>query len=85
MAACVGVDLRHPLALAIRQVFGDKFVSPPRYALLHLLSFWTLCGLLAFEGYWRLRDYVPEGTWSWSAWAYGLGLCLLAVSTLGRD
>ena len=53
------------------------------HALQHLLSFWMLCALLAFEGYWRLRQFVPEGAWSWSAWAYGLGLCLLAVATLG--
>lgn len=61
---------------------GQTSAWPP-YALQHLLSFWMLCALLAFEGYWRLREFVPEGAWSWSAWACGVGLCLLAVSTLG--
>jgi len=59
-----------------------KPIWPP-YALQHILSFWMTCALLAFEGYWRLREFVPEGAWSWSAWAYGLGLCLLGISTLG--
>ena len=42
--------------------------------------FWTVCGLLSLEGFWRLRAYVPEGAWSWSAWAYGFGALLLLVS-----
>ncbi|MBN3793128.1 DUF2339 domain-containing protein, partial [Burkholderia sp. Ac-20353] len=50
---------------------------------LHTLMFWNVCGLLALEGYWRLRAYVPEGAWSWSAWAYGFGLLLLLVSGVG--
>ncbi|MBN3840190.1 DUF2339 domain-containing protein [Burkholderia sp. Ac-20349] len=50
---------------------------------LHTLTFWTLCGLLSLEGFWRLRAYVPEGAWSWSAWAYGFGALLLLVSGPG--
>ena len=50
---------------------------------LHTLLFWTICGLLALEGYCRLRAYVPEGAWSWSAWAYGFGLLLLLLSGPG--
>ncbi|MGU7774846.1 DUF2339 domain-containing protein [Burkholderia sp. MR1-5-21] len=50
---------------------------------LHTLMFWNVCGLLALEGFWRLRAYVPEGAWSWSAWAYGFGLLLLLVSGVG--
>ncbi|MCA7926796.1 DUF2339 domain-containing protein [Burkholderia cenocepacia] len=50
---------------------------------LHTLAFWTLCGLLSLEGFWRLRAFVPEGAWSWSAWAYGLGALLLLVSGPG--
>lgn len=52
-------------------------------ASLHTLMFWTLCGLLVLEGYWLLHAYVPEGAWSWSAWAYGCGLLLLLVAGLG--
>ena len=62
----------------------DAMAASPPYAVLHVLSFWTLCGVLACEGYWRLREYVPEGAWCWSAWAYGMSLCLLAVSMPGR-
>lgn len=79
LASIYGILWRLPSGRSL----DDKFASPSRYAVLHVLSFWTLCGLLAFEGYWRLREYVPEGAWSWSAWAYGLGFCLLTVSTLG--
>ncbi|WP_205190306.1 DUF2339 domain-containing protein, partial [Burkholderia sp. LMG 13014] len=50
---------------------------------LHTLMFWTLCGLVSLEGFWRLRAYVPEGAWSWSAWAYGFGALLLLVSGPG--
>ncbi|QOH37881.1 DUF2339 domain-containing protein [Burkholderia cepacia] len=50
---------------------------------LHTLTFWTLCGLLSLEGFWRLRMFVPEGAWSWSAWAYGFGMLLLLVSGPG--
>ncbi|WP_334031876.1 DUF2339 domain-containing protein [Burkholderia orbicola] len=50
---------------------------------LHTLAFWTLCGLLSLEGFWRLRTFVPEGAWSWSAWAYGFGALLLLVSGPG--
>jgi len=50
---------------------------------LHTLTFWTLCGLLSLEGFWRLRAFVPEGAWSWSAWAYGFGVLLLLVSGPG--
>ncbi|KWC90973.1 hypothetical protein WL57_09185 [Burkholderia cepacia] len=50
---------------------------------LHTLTFWTLCGLLSLEGFWRLRTFVPEGAWSWSAWAYGFGVLLLLVSGPG--
>ncbi|WP_179401490.1 DUF2339 domain-containing protein [Burkholderia guangdongensis] len=57
---------------------GERVIAP-----LHTLMFWNLCGLFAFEGYWRLHAYVPEGAWSWSAWAYGYGLLLLLVSSVG--
>ncbi|CAN0628307.1 conserved membrane protein of unknown function [Burkholderia multivorans] len=57
---------------------GERAIAP-----LHALMFWNLCGLLALEGFWRLRAFVPEGAWSWSAWAYGFGLMLLLVSGAG--
>ena len=57
---------------------GERVLAP-----LHTLMFWTLCGLLALQGYWSMRAYVPEGAWSWSAWAYGLGVLLLLVAGLG--
>ncbi|WP_269502940.1 DUF2339 domain-containing protein [Burkholderia sp. IMCC1007] len=50
---------------------------------LHTLMFWTLCGLFSLEGFWRLRAFVPEGAWSWSAWAYGFGALLLLVAGPG--
>ncbi|MCA8298082.1 DUF2339 domain-containing protein [Burkholderia sp. AU30198] len=59
------------------------FISAGIIAPLHTLTFWTLCGLLSLEGFWRLRAYVPEGAWSWSAWAYGFGALLLLVSGPG--
>ncbi|MDE4917892.1 putative membrane protein [Cupriavidus metallidurans] len=52
---------------------ADTWLAP-----LHTLLFLTLCVLLSDEGYWRLRAFVPEGAWSWAAWAFGHG-CLLAV------
>lgn len=59
-------------------------VTPtPVIAPLHTLMFWTLCGLFSLEGFWRLRAFVPEGAWSWSAWAYGFGALLLLVSGPG--
>ncbi|MGU7880767.1 DUF2339 domain-containing protein [Burkholderia sp. AW50-3] len=59
-------------------------VTPtPMIAPLHTLMFWTLCGLFSLEGFWRLRAFVPEGAWSWSAWAYGFGALLLLVSGPG--
>ncbi len=57
---------------------GERVLAP-----LHTLMFWTLCGLLALQGYWSLRAYVPQGAWSWSAWAYGFGVLLLLVAGLG--
>ncbi|KVT18483.1 hypothetical protein WT24_30075 [Burkholderia sp. MSMB1078WGS] len=58
-------------------------VAARMLAPLHTLTFWTLGGLLALEGFWRLRAFVPEGAWSWSAWAYGFGALLLVVSGPG--
>ncbi|MFP3564165.1 DUF2339 domain-containing protein [Paraburkholderia sp. SIMBA_030] len=58
---------------------GDRVLAP-----LHTLMFWTVGVLLALEGYWGLRAYVPEGAWSWSAWAYGFGILLLLVAGVGH-
>ncbi|WP_175699578.1 DUF2339 domain-containing protein [Burkholderia ambifaria] len=58
-------------------------IPAPVLAPLHTLMFWTLCGLFSLEGFWRLRAFVPEGAWSWSAWAYGFGALLLLVSGPG--
>ncbi|OAJ60140.1 DUF2339 domain-containing protein [Paraburkholderia ginsengiterrae] len=51
---------------------------------LHTLMFWTAGAFAALVGYWGLRDYVPEGAWSWSAWAYGFGVPLLLVAGVGH-
>lgn len=55
---------------------SDAILAP-----VHAWLFWVLCALLSTEAYWRLRAYVPEGAWSWSAWAFGYGglLALLAA------
>ncbi|CAG2146421.1 hypothetical protein LMG31506_03407 [Cupriavidus yeoncheonensis] len=55
---------------------SDAILGP-----VHAWLFWVLCALLSTEAYWRLRAYVPEGAWSWSAWAFGYGglLALLAA------
>lgn len=58
-------------------------IPAPVIAPLHTLMFWTLCGLFSLEGFSRLRAFVPEGAWSWSAWAYGFGALLLLVSGPG--
>ncbi|RQR56997.1 DUF2339 domain-containing protein [Burkholderia sp. Bp9140] len=58
-------------------------IPVPVIAPLHTLMFWTLCGLCSLEGFWRLRAFVPEGAWSWSAWAYGFGALLLLVAGPG--
>ncbi|RKE35888.1 putative membrane protein [Paraburkholderia sp. BL23I1N1] len=58
---------------------GDRVL-----AALHVLMFWTAGALVALEGYWGLRAYVPEGAWSWSAWAYGFGVLLLLVAGVGH-
>ncbi|WP_261525275.1 DUF2339 domain-containing protein [Burkholderia multivorans] len=63
----------------------DRIVRTQTFAIapLHTLMFWTLCGLCTLEGFWRLRAFVPEGAWSWSAWAYGFGALLLLVAGPG--
>ncbi|PRF89984.1 DUF2339 domain-containing protein [Burkholderia multivorans] len=63
----------------------DRIVRAQTFAIapVHTLMFWTLCGLCALEGFWRLRAFVPEGAWSWSAWAYGFGALLLLVAGPG--
>ncbi len=58
---------------------GDRVLAP-----LHTLMFWTAGALLALEGYWGLRAYVPEGAWNWSAWVYGFGVLLLLVAGVGH-
>ena len=50
---------------------------------LHTVLFWLICGVLATEGYWRLDAYVPEGTWSFAAWAYGYGALLALLAGAG--
>ncbi|GAB7544745.1 DUF2339 domain-containing protein [Cupriavidus sp. 8B] len=79
-------------ALAWLAVFGAAYLllwrqqDDERDALLapmHALLFWTVCVLLSTEAYWRLRAYVPEGAWSWSAWAYGYGGLLALLSAWG--
>ncbi len=57
--------------------------SDAALAPIHTLLFWALCVLLSTEAYWRLRAYVPEGAWSWSAWAYGYGALLVLLSAWG--
>ncbi|NBF18620.1 DUF2339 domain-containing protein, partial [Pseudomonas sp. Fl4BN2] len=50
---------------------------------LHTVLFWLICGVLATEGYWRLDAYVPEGTWSFAAWAYAYGALLALLAGAG--
>jgi uncharacterized membrane protein len=57
---------------------GDRLMAP-----LHTLTFWNLCGALALQIHWSIHAFVPEGAWSWSAWAYAGGLLLLVVSGAG--
>ncbi|MFC4274099.1 DUF2339 domain-containing protein [Achromobacter aloeverae] len=72
------------LALSWLLLYRERDDLPPRLLdALHTLSFWTLCGLLTMEGYARLGAWVPEGTWQWSAWAYGYGLMLLLLAGPG--
>ncbi|WP_407971973.1 DUF2339 domain-containing protein [Burkholderia pyrrocinia] len=71
-------DAAQGAAPGIGQAIAAGVIAP-----LHTLMFWTLCGLLSLEGFWRLRAFVPEGAWSWSAWAYGFGALLLLVSGPG--
>ncbi|MFJ1253859.1 DUF2339 domain-containing protein [Cupriavidus sp. CuC1] len=95
MLSCI-VQSASPLlgfgALAWLAVFGAAYLllwrqqDDERDALLapmHALLFWTVCVLLSTEAYWRLRAYVPEGAWSWSAWAYGYGGLLALLSAWG--
>ncbi|MEX3760457.1 DUF2339 domain-containing protein [Paraburkholderia phenoliruptrix] len=62
-----------------QRVVGDRLLAP-----LHTLMFWSAGALAALEGYWALRAYVPEGAWSWSAWAYGFGALLLLLAGAGQ-
>ncbi|ALM86276.1 DUF2339 domain-containing protein [Bordetella sp. N] len=87
VASLVGAPLSDVVALPVGLVLSwlllyrerDDF-APRLLGALHTLSFWTLCALLTVEGYVRLGDWVPEGTWQWSAWAYGYGMMLLLVA-----
>lgn len=56
----------------------DAILAP-----LHTVLFWLICGMLATEGYWRLDAYVPEGTWSFAAWAYAYGALLALLAGAG--
>ncbi|UXU91910.1 DUF2339 domain-containing protein [Burkholderia sp. S-53] len=76
--APASADAAKGAAPGIGQAIAAGVIAP-----LHTLMFWTLCGLLSLEGFWRLRAFVPEGAWSWSAWAYGFGALLLLVSGPG--
>ncbi|MCR4470002.1 DUF2339 domain-containing protein [Burkholderia sp. SCN-KJ] len=87
VVACYALLLRQSRGTAAAgPVAGTSAVAAipvPVIAPLHTLMFWTLCGLFSLEGFWRLRAFVPEGAWSWSAWAYGFGALLLLVSGPG--
>ena len=49
----------------------------------HTAMFWSVSVLFALQAYWWLFARVPEGAWTWSAWAYVYGGLVLAVSTIG--
>jgi uncharacterized membrane protein len=68
------------LALLHRQ---ERDVKDAILAPLHTVLFWWFCGMLATEGYWRLDAYVPEGTWSFAAWAYAYGALLALLAGAG--
>lgn len=61
----------------------ERDVKDTTLAPLHTVLFWLICGVLATEGYWRLNAYVPEGTWSFAAWAYGYGTLLALLAGAG--
>ncbi|MDE2203397.1 MAG: DUF2339 domain-containing protein [Burkholderiaceae bacterium] len=61
----------------------ERDVKDAILAPLHTILFWWICGMLATEGYWRLDAYVPEGTWSFAAWAYGYGALLALLAGAG--
>lgn len=61
----------------------ERDVSDVLLAPLHTVLFWLICGVLATEGYWRLNAYVPEGTWSFAAWAYAYGALLALLAGAG--
>ncbi|WP_175764291.1 DUF2339 domain-containing protein [Burkholderia ambifaria] len=85
--ACYALLLRQSRGTTAAGAATDRSavaaIPTPVIAPLHTLMFWTLCGLFSLEGFWRLRAFVPEGAWSWSAWAYGFGALLLLVSGPG--
>ncbi|WP_233238161.1 DUF2339 domain-containing protein [Bordetella sp. LUAb4] len=78
LALPLGLALSWLLLYRERDDFSTRLLDA-----LHTLSFWTLCALLTVEGYVRLGDWVPEGAWQWSAWAYGYGLMLLLLAGPG--
>jgi uncharacterized membrane protein len=61
----------------------ERDVKDTLLAPLHTVLFWLICGVLATEGYWRLNAYVPEGTWSFAAWAYAYGALLALLAGAG--
>jgi uncharacterized membrane protein len=61
----------------------ERDVKDAILAPLHTVLFWLICGVLATEGYWRLDAYVPEGTWSFAAWAYAYGALLALLAGTG--
>lgn len=61
----------------------ERDVKDTVLAPLHTVLFWLICGVLATEGYWRLDAYVPEGTWSFAAWAYAYGALLALLAGAG--
>ena len=61
----------------------ERDVKDAILAPLHTVLFWLICGVLATEGYWRLDAYVPEGTWSFAAWAYAYGALLALLAGVG--
>nr|WP_311529963.1 DUF2339 domain-containing protein [uncultured Ralstonia sp.] len=61
----------------------ERDVKDAILAPLHTVLFWLICGVLSTEGYWRLDAYVPEGTWSFAAWAYAYGVLLALLAGAG--